>query len=79
MGICALPEFIAAEDLTAGRLKAILTGYEAPALTLWALWPSRRFVPAKVRVFVDYLVACLAAPGGDEPRGRAAESVAGDE
>jgi DNA-binding transcriptional LysR family regulator len=79
MGICALPEFIAAEDLAAGRLKAILTGYEAPALTLWALWPSRRFVPAKVRVFVDYLVACLAAPGGDGPRGGPPGPVAGDE
>jgi DNA-binding transcriptional LysR family regulator len=60
MGICALPEFIAADDLAAGRLQAILTGFEAPALTLWALWPARRFVPAKVRVFVDYLAACLA-------------------
>ena len=59
MGICALPEFIAAEDLAAGRLKAILTDFEAPTLTLWALWPSRRFVPAKIRVFVDYLAACL--------------------
>lgn len=60
MGICALPEFIAADDLAAGRLKPILTGFEAPTLTLWALWPSRRFVPAKVRVFVDYLTASLA-------------------
>jgi DNA-binding transcriptional LysR family regulator len=79
MGICALPEFIAAEDLAAGRLKAILTGYEGPSLTLWALWPSRRFVPAKVRVFVDYLVACLTAPGSQGPRGRALVPVAGDE
>lgn len=59
MGICALPEFIAAEDLAAGRLTAILTDFEAPTLPLWALWPSRRFVPAKVRVFVDYLAGCL--------------------
>lgn len=59
MGICALPEFIAAEDLASGRLRAILTGFEAPTLTLWALWPSRRFVPAKVRVFVDYLASRL--------------------
>jgi DNA-binding transcriptional LysR family regulator len=59
VGICALPEFIAAEDLAAGRLRAILTGFEAPTLTLWALWPSRRFVPAKIRVFVDYLTSRL--------------------
>lgn len=61
MGVCSLPEFIAAEDIAAGRLKAILTGHEGPPLTLWALWPSRRFVPAKVRVFVDYLTECLAS------------------
>jgi DNA-binding transcriptional LysR family regulator len=59
MGICALPEFIAADDLEAARLKVILGAFEAPRITLWALWPSRRFVPAKVRVFVDYLGACL--------------------
>jgi DNA-binding transcriptional LysR family regulator len=59
MGICALPDFIAAEDLAAGRLKPILAGFPGPALTLWALWPSRRFVPAKVRVFVDYLTESL--------------------
>lgn len=59
MGICALPEFIAAEDLAAGRLQAILADFDGPTLTLWALWPSRRFVPAKVRVFVDYLAARL--------------------
>ena len=59
MGICSLPEFIAADDLAAGRLTAILAGFETPPLTLWALWPSRRFVPAKVRVFVDYLANCL--------------------
>ncbi len=60
MGICALPDFIAAEDLAAGRLKSILAGYPGPVLTLWALWPSRRFVPAKVRVFVDHLAESLA-------------------
>jgi DNA-binding transcriptional LysR family regulator len=63
MGICALPEFIAAEDLAAGRLKSILAGYPGPVLTLWALWPSRRFVPAKVRVLVDYLAESLVPPG----------------
>ncbi len=63
MGICALPEFIAAEDLAAGRLKVILTRFGAPTLTLWAVWPSRRYVPAKVRVFVDYLVECLTVGG----------------
>jgi DNA-binding transcriptional LysR family regulator len=64
LGICALPEFIAAEDLAAGRLRPILAAFESPPLTLWALWPSRRYVPAKVRVFVDYLAETLPTGGG---------------
>jgi DNA-binding transcriptional LysR family regulator len=60
VGICALPEFIVAADLAAGRLKEILTAFAIPHLSLWALWPSRRYMPAKVRVFVDYLAESLA-------------------
>jgi len=36
-----------------------LPGYKTRLLPLSALWPSRRFVPAKVRVFVDYLTQTL--------------------
>lgn len=33
LGICALPEFIVAQDLAAGRLRALLSGFEVSALT----------------------------------------------
>ncbi|MGB5834403.1 MAG: LysR family transcriptional regulator [Thiohalocapsa sp.] len=59
MGVCALPSFIIAEDLAVGRLERVLADWRAPKLALSAVWPSRRFVPAKVRAFVDYLVECL--------------------
>jgi DNA-binding transcriptional LysR family regulator len=59
MGICSLPRFIVAEDLAAGRLEAVLGDWSAPSLVLSAVWPSRRYLPAKVRVFVDYLVEHL--------------------
>jgi len=59
MGIASLPNFIVAEDLAAGRLRRILPGYRTRLLPLSALWPSRRFAPAKVRVFVDYLAQKL--------------------
>lgn len=61
LGITTLPEFIVAADLAAGRLVPVLTEHPAPALPLWALWPSRRYVPAKVRLFVDYLAEHLGA------------------
>jgi DNA-binding transcriptional LysR family regulator len=56
MGICALPSSLVADDLKEGRLERVLSDWQGPTLTLWALWPSRRFVPAKVRAFVDYLI-----------------------
>jgi len=59
LGIASLPEFLLEDDLTAGRLVPILTGYSAPPLICSALWPSRQFVPAKVRVFVEFLAENL--------------------
>jgi DNA-binding transcriptional LysR family regulator len=61
LGIVSLPEFIVADDLRSGRLRQVLAGYATAPLTLSALWPSRRFLPAKVRVFVDFLVERLGA------------------
>ena len=66
MGVASLPEFIVADDLRTGRLRRLLAGYRTHPLTLSALWPSRRFVPAKVRVFVDFLAEELA---GGAPKG----------
>ena len=63
MGVCALPRFIVADDLASDALECVLADWRAPALTLSAVWPSRRFVPAKVRVFVDFLVEHLGDPG----------------
>lgn len=59
MGISSLPEFIVADDLAAGRLERVLADYRTPRLPLSALWPARRFVPAKVRAFVDWLAETL--------------------
>ena len=64
MGICSLPEFIVTEDLAAGRLERVLADHHTPRLVLAAVWPSRRFVPAKVRAFVDYLVDALVGDDG---------------
>jgi DNA-binding transcriptional LysR family regulator len=59
VGICSLPRFIVADDLDKGALECVLGDWCAPPLVLSAVWPSRRFVPAKVRVFVDYLAEHL--------------------
>jgi DNA-binding transcriptional LysR family regulator len=64
IGIALEPDFIVAADLAAGRLVRILADY-APAPTgIYAVYPSRRHLSAKVRAFVNFLAERFAAPGG---------------
>jgi DNA-binding transcriptional LysR family regulator len=60
IGIAMEPDFIVAEDLAEGRLVALLPEYEPPAASIFAVYPSRRHLSAKVRVFVDFLAARFA-------------------
>jgi DNA-binding transcriptional LysR family regulator len=52
-----LPEFIVAGELARGRLQGILQTYSPPPIAIHALYPSRRQMLAKVRLFIDFLVA----------------------
>ena len=56
LGITLLPDFIIEEALADGRLIRILEGWERSPLTLSVMYPSRRHVPAKTRLFIDYMV-----------------------
>jgi DNA-binding transcriptional LysR family regulator len=63
LGIASLPEFTARAALAAGHLVAVLGDWEHVtdyAGTAWLLYPPNRFLPAKLRVWIDYLVAGLA-------------------
>jgi DNA-binding transcriptional LysR family regulator len=59
LGPALLPEWMIAEDLARGSLVDLLPGWEASAADFdtaaWILYPSRAYVPRKVRVLVDYL------------------------
>lgn len=63
MGIVYGPTFVFGEHLKAGRLIELLPEFKAPDLTIHAVYSSARYVPLKVRVFIDYLVSAF----GDEP------------
>lgn len=63
LGVVVSPTFIAHEAIAAGHLVPILRAFEAPATAAWAVFPSHRHVPARVRAFID----ALAARFGDEP------------
>ncbi len=55
-GIILQPTFIVAHELARGTLVPLLTDYRTLEFSLFALYPSRRQLSSKVRVFIDYLV-----------------------
>jgi DNA-binding transcriptional LysR family regulator len=61
MGIALLPNFIIERAVAAGRLVPVLCEWQAPAISVNAVYPSARRVPLKTRAFIDFLVAELAA------------------
>lgn len=54
LGIGRLPTFIAGAHLAAGRLQRVLPQFLMPEQALYAVFPERQHVPAKVRAFVEY-------------------------
>ncbi len=62
-GIARLPDFHAADALADGTLIRVLPHLEGDRVEAHALYPSHRSLSAKVRVFIDALVAHLASPG----------------
>jgi DNA-binding transcriptional LysR family regulator len=55
-GIVILPDFLAEEDLQAGRLKRILMDYSPSEYGLYVVWASGNFTPIKIRALVDFLI-----------------------
>ncbi|APP85795.1 LysR family transcriptional regulator [Xanthomonas hortorum pv. vitians] len=56
-GISVLPDYVVADDLAAGRLLHVLPQWQLPSGGIHAVFPATRFRPAKVRAFVDLLLA----------------------
>jgi DNA-binding transcriptional LysR family regulator len=54
-GIIMQPSFIVEKEIAEGRLMRILNDWSVDGLNLYAVYLSRKFLPAKVRVFIDYL------------------------
>lgn len=54
-GIAYLPDFLIEEDIHAGRLVALLPDHKTEKLPIFAIYPSRRHLSNKVRLFLDML------------------------
>lgn len=65
MGPALLAGWIVDRDVGAGRLVECLPGWEASAADFdtaaWLVYPSRDYVPGKVRAMIDHLVTTVAA------------------
>lgn len=55
LGIICEPDFVVGDAIAAGRLERLLPGFEATTAEIWAVYPSRRHLSLKVRLFVDYV------------------------
>lgn len=55
-GVILQPTFLVAPALAAGTLVELLPAYCAHEIGIHAVYPSRKHVPAKVRVLIDFLV-----------------------
>lgn len=56
MGIALRSTWEISEELKAGRLEVLLPDYrETAGIAVFAVYPCRQFVPAKLKLFVEYL------------------------
>jgi DNA-binding transcriptional LysR family regulator len=60
VGIAAVPDYFAAPDVRRGALRRVLPGWCLPSQTAWAVFPERKLMPVKTRVFIDMLQTALA-------------------
>ncbi|KQS61203.1 LysR family transcriptional regulator [Rhizobium sp. Leaf371] len=59
LGVAVAPGFMVEDALASGTLKPVLPGWTAKALPLYVVYPQRRHLSNKVRVFVDWLAKLM--------------------
>ncbi|MCF6437613.1 LysR family transcriptional regulator [Pseudoalteromonas sp. MMG022] len=65
MGIAQLPHFLAKQHLENGALLSLYPHIRPPQIDsgVFAIYPKREYLPAKVRVFLDFLITTLEQQG----------------
>ncbi|GGN61686.1 LysR family transcriptional regulator [Novosphingobium indicum] len=54
-GITIHPTYMVKEFVQAGKLVVVLPDYQPTALRIHAIYPQRRFLPVRIRIFLDFL------------------------
>ncbi len=66
LGVSWLPTFVCGRDIRQGRLVALLQDCDWGSFGVHVLYPHRRFVPSRLRLFIDFLAGRLGGdPSGD--------------
>ena len=55
-GIAMLPKYMLETELQQGKLQAVLSDWQLPAFSIYAMYPSRDKLPLAVRKLIDFLV-----------------------
>ena len=63
LGIAGLPSYVIEDALLEHALERVLPEWRLFEVTLWAGMPSRRFLPARTRAFLDFLLEIF---GGED-------------
>ncbi len=67
LGLIYEPDFLLADPLRRGQLVRVLPEFAGATGDIWAVYPSRRHLSLKVRLFVDHVAQAFATfetPGG---------------
>jgi DNA-binding transcriptional LysR family regulator len=59
-GVMRQPMFLIGPELRAGQLIEVLQAYQSDDIGIYAVYPSRKHLSAKVRTFIDFLSAAFA-------------------
>jgi DNA-binding transcriptional LysR family regulator len=59
-GIVAIPTFMVGDDIAQGHLVPLLLDWQFREATLMAVYPTRRYLSAKVRTFVEFMQQAFA-------------------
>jgi DNA-binding transcriptional LysR family regulator len=66
LGLVYEPDFMVKPALDDGLLVRILPDYEGMSGDIWAVYPSRRHLSAKVRLFIDHFSVILASSSEED-------------
>ncbi len=61
VGIAGVDRLLVSDALRLGRLQRLLPDWQLPGSVCWAVFPERRLMPLRTRVFMEALAARLEA------------------